>query len=94
MLQDLLLKYISYFTRTEPFNFFLTIQCLSGRDISSGKVLGYGLDDPVSIPGDGLVKIFLQFFVSRLFLRSTQPPVKLVPGLKMAEHRASHPTSS
>ena len=43
---------------------------------SSGKALSYGLDGPGSIPGVGGVEIFLHFFVSRLALGSTQPPIK------------------
>ena len=43
---------------------------------SSGKALGYGLDDPGSIPGVGGVEIFLRSFVSRLTLGSIQPPIK------------------
>ena len=60
--------------------------------------LGYGLDGPGSIPGVGVVEIFLHSFVSRLALGSTQPPIKCVPGnfsgVKAAERRTSHPTSS
>ena len=47
-----------------------------GPGSSSGKALGYGLDGPGSIPGVGGVEIFLRSFVSRLVLRSTQPPIK------------------
>ena len=47
-----------------------------GPGSSSGKALGYGLDGPGSIPGVGGVEIFLCSFVSRLVLRSTQPPIK------------------
>ena len=65
---------------------------------SSGKSLGYGLDGPDSIPTIGGLEIFLHSFVSRLALGSTQSPVKLVsglsPGVKVAEPRVSHPTSS
>ena len=49
---------------------------LNRPDGSSGKVLGYGLVDPGSIPGVGGVEIFLHSFVSRLVLGSPQPPVK------------------
>ena len=44
------------------------------------------------------LEIFLQSFVCRLVLGSTQPPIKWVPGaflgLNMAEHRTSHSSSS
>ena len=49
---------------------------LCGPGSSSGKVLGYGLDGPGSNPGVGGVEIFLRYFVSRLVLRCTQPPIK------------------
>ena len=42
---------------------------------SSGKALGYGLDNPGSITSAGGVEIFLHSFVSRLALGSTQPPI-------------------
>ena len=66
---------------------------------SSGKALGCGLDGPGSIPGVRGVEIFLHTFVSRLVLGSTQPPIKneyrgISPGVKAAERRTSHPTSS
>ena len=48
----------------------------NGPGGSSGRVLGYGLDGPGSIPGVGGVEIFLRSFVSRLALGSTQPPIK------------------
>ena len=48
----------------------------SGPGGSSGKALSCGLDGPGSIPGVGGVEIFLQSFVSRLALGSTQPPIK------------------
>ena len=48
----------------------------SGPGSSSGKVLGYGLDGPGSIPGVGGVEIFLHSFVSRLVLGFTQPLIK------------------
>ena len=61
---------------------------------SSGKVVGYRLDAQVS---EG-VEIFLYSFMSRLVLESTQPSIKCVlgafPGVKAAEHRTSHHTSS
>ena len=47
-----------------------------GPGSSSGKALGYGLDGPGSMPGVGGVQIYLQSFVSRLILGSTQPPIK------------------
>ena len=47
-----------------------------GPGSSSGKVLSYGLDGSGSIPGVEGVEIFLRSFVSRLVLRSTQPPIK------------------
>ena len=40
------------------------------------------------------VEIFLRSFVSRLVLESTQPPIKLVPAVKAAECRTSHPLPS
>ena len=43
---------------------------------SSGKVLGYWLYGPGSIPDDGRVQIFLHSFVFRLILGSAQPLVK------------------
>ena len=52
---------------------------MSGPGGSSGKALGYGLDGLGSIPSVGGVEIFLRSFVSRLVLRSTQPPIKWVP---------------
>ena len=65
----------------------LTFWCVDGRYVevlivscgpgsSSGKALGYGLDGPGSIPDVRGVEIFLRSFVSRLVLRSTQPPIK------------------
>ena len=63
-----------------------------------GKMLGYGLDGPHSIPGVGGVEIFLHSFVSRLALGSTKPPINeyrgISLGVKAAERRTSHPTSS
>ena len=47
-----------------------------GSGSSSSKALGYGLDGLGSIPGVGGVEIFLRSFMSRLVLRSTQPPIK------------------
>ena len=44
--------------------------------ISNGEALGYGLDGPGSIPGDGEVEIFLHSFMFRLVLSPTQPPIK------------------
>ena len=67
---------------------------------STGKAFVYGQGGPGSIPGVGGVEIFLHFFVSRLVLGSIQLPVKWVdyrglsPGIKAAERRTSHPTSS
>ena len=66
---------------------------------SSGKVFGHEMDIPGSIPGVEWVEIFLHSFVSRLVLGSSQPPIRCVPGglcpgVKVAEHRTSHPTSS
>ena len=52
----------------------LNLKIGSGR--SSSKALGYGLYGPGSIPGVGGMEIFLCSFVSRLVLRSTQPPIK------------------
>ena len=73
----------------------IVIHC--GPGSSNGKALDYGLDGPGSIPGVGGVEISLRSFVSRLVLRSTQPPIKWVPGafvgVKAAERRTSHPTS-
>ena len=70
----------------------------NGPGGASGKALRYGLDGPGSIPGAGGMEIFLHSFVSRLVLGSTQPPIKSVPGnfsgVKAAERRTSHPTSS
>ena len=40
------------------------------------EALGYGLDGPGSIPGDGEIEIFLHSFMSRLVLSPTQPPIK------------------
>ena len=59
-----------------PRNFSGSIGSGGGPGSSSGKALGYGLDGPGSIPGDGGVEIFLRSFMSRLVLRSTQPPIK------------------
>ena len=50
---------------------------------SNGKALGYGLESPGSIPGVGGVEILLHFFVSRLVLGTTQPPIN--------EHREISP---
>ena len=53
---------------------------------------------PGSTSGGGGGADFLHFFGSRLVLGSTQPPIKLVPGIplriKAAERRTSHPSSS
>ena len=38
---------------------------VNGPASSSGKALGYGLDDPGSIPGVGGVEIFLHSFVPK-----------------------------
>ena len=43
---------------------------------SDGKAIDYGLDDPGSIPYVGGVENFLHYFVTRLVLGSTQPPIK------------------
>ena len=48
--------------------------CIDGAAISSGKELGYGVDALSSIPGVGMVEIFLDS-VSRLVPVSTQPPI-------------------
>ena len=69
-----------------------------GPDSSSDKALRYGLKGLGSIPGGGGVEIFLHFFVSRLALGPTSPPVKMItrafPEVKATERTASHPTSS
>ena len=53
------------------------LQCrCRGSCGSSGKALGYGLDGPGSISGVGGGGDFLQSFVSRLLLGSTQPSIK------------------
>ena len=54
---------------------------IMGLGSSSGKALRYGLDGLNCIPDGRWVKTFLYFFVSRLVLGSTQPPIKWVPGL-------------
>ena len=54
----------------------VTINIITIQGGSSGKALGYGLDGLGSIPNVGGVEIFLHFFVSRLALGSTQPPLK------------------
>ena len=65
---------------------------------SSGKALGYGLDGPGSIPGVGGGGDF-----SSLLRVQTGPGVHSTsykmstggfPGVKAAERRTSHPTSS
>ena len=43
---------------------------------SSAKALGYGLDGLGLMPGVGGVEIFLHSFMSRLVLKSIQPPIK------------------
>ena len=53
-----------------------------GPGDSSGKALGYGLYDLDSIPGGGAVEIF---FI---------PSCSDWPGVKTAERRTKHPTSS
>ena len=60
-------------TRLSIFSYGTNIQYGPGG--SSGKALGYGLDGSGSIPGVGGVEIFLNTFVSRLVLGSTQPPI-------------------
>ena len=61
----------------------------SGPGRSNGKVLGFGLDGPGSIPGVGGVEIFLHSFGSTLVLEFTQPPIKMstvaFPAAKTAE---------
>ena len=59
---------------------YCPISVFCGPCSSSGKALGYGLDGPGSIPGVGVVEIFLYSFLSRLVLRSIQPPIKWVAG--------------
>ena len=49
---------------------------VAGPGSSSGKAMGYGLDGPGLILGVGEVEIFLRSFMSKLVLRSTQPPIK------------------
>ena len=53
----------------------MTTFCIDGPGSSSGKSLGYRLNDPGSIPGVGGVEIFLHSLVSRLGLEFTQPPI-------------------
>ena len=43
---------------------------------SSGKALGYGLDGLGSILDGGGMEIFVHYFVSKLVVGSTQPPIK------------------
>ena len=57
-------------------NYMLLPNNCSGPGSSSGKALGYVLDDPGSIPGAEGVEIFLHSFLSRLVLGSTQPNIK------------------
>ena len=64
----------------EKYTVFKTFFILGGLGSSSGKVLGYWLDGPGSIPVVGGVQIFVHSFVSRLVLGSTQLPIKWVPG--------------
>ena len=47
---------------------------------SSGTALDYYLDDPDSIPGGGGGGDFSSFLRVQIALRSTQPPIKWVPG--------------
>ena len=65
---------------------------------SSGKTLDYGLGGPGSIPSVGGVEILFHFFVFRLVLGSIQFPINkcrvLSSGVKAAERRNCHPTSS
>ena len=44
--------------------------------MSVGQVLAYRLDGLGSIPGIRGIEIFLHSFMSRLVLKSTQPPIK------------------
>ena len=48
----------------------------------SGRVLGYRLDGPGSNPGGGGTEIFLQSFLPRLVLGSSQLPIKMSTGGK------------
>ena len=58
------------------FLFYSVLLLIGGPDNSSGKALGYGLDNPGSIPCVGRVEIFLHSFVSRLVLGFIQPPIR------------------
>jgi hypothetical protein len=52
--------------------------CVCGPGSSVGIAADYGLDGPGSNPGGDEI-----FHPSRLALKSTQPPVKWVPGLSL-----------
>ena len=73
LIQDILIYALFLFVKVISSIIFSFI---CGPGGSSGKAFGYGLDGPGSIPGVGGVQIFLHSFVSRLALRSTQPPIK------------------
>jgi hypothetical protein len=62
------------------FNMLLFIR---SRDSSVGIAMGYGLDDPGSIPGRG--KIFL---FSKPALRLTQPSIQWVQGGSLTGRKA------
>jgi hypothetical protein len=84
---------------TESFRDFPTPpkQMSGSRDSSVGIATGYGLDDRggAGSSSPGRVKNFHFPISSRPALRSTQPPIKWVPGVKRQGREADHspPTS-
>ena len=67
-------------------------------DATSGKALSYRLDNPDSIPSGGDVKNFLHSFLCKIGPGAHSTSYKMstwvFPGVKMAECRTRHLTSS
>ena len=79
MLQLMLINHQNSYILALKLNWGLYLRTC-GLGISSGKVFDYGLGGPGSILGVAVMEIF-HHSLSRLIMESTEPHIKLVPGV-------------